>query len=141
MGDAEEIDAAAAAAELNILGGLASVTGLQSPAPTRPAGATAENNASRYESGRVFFVGSWERPTSQLRGKTGLASLNRFRPTSVGSQQGICTPYPNAAGFSGLGRHVEIMAEEKQDHVDEAACLYVADDLYDDLHSDNIILD
>ena len=39
--DAEEIDAAAAAAELNILGGLASVTGLQSPAPTRPAGATA----------------------------------------------------------------------------------------------------
>ena len=39
--DAEEIGAAAAAAELNILGGLASVTGLQSPAPTRPAGATA----------------------------------------------------------------------------------------------------
>ena len=33
--DAEEIDAAAAAAELNILGGLASVTGLQSPAVTR----------------------------------------------------------------------------------------------------------
>ena len=31
--DADEIDAAAAAAELNILGGLASVTGLQSPAP------------------------------------------------------------------------------------------------------------
>ena len=31
--DAEEIDTAAAAAELNILGGLASVTGLQSPAP------------------------------------------------------------------------------------------------------------
>ena len=31
------------------------------------------------------------------------------------------------------------MAKEKQDHVDEAACLYVADDLYDDLHSDNII--
>ena len=91
--------------------------------------------------GSFFFVGSWERPTSQLRGKTGLASLNRFRPTSVGSQQGICAPYPNAAGFSGLGRPVEIMAEEKQDHVDEAACLYVADDLYDDLHSDNIILD
>ena len=41
--DAEEIDAAAAAAELNILGGLASVTGLQSPAPTRPAGATADD--------------------------------------------------------------------------------------------------
>ena len=33
------------------------------------------------------------------------------------------------------------MAEEKQDHVDEAACLYVTDDLYDDLHSDNITLD
>ena len=46
--DAEEIDAAAAAAELNILGGLASVTGLQSPAPTRPAGATA-NDASKDE--------------------------------------------------------------------------------------------
>ena len=46
--DAEEIDAAAAAAELNILGGLASVTGLQSPAPTRPAGATA-NGASKDE--------------------------------------------------------------------------------------------
>ena len=44
--DAEEIDAAAAAAELNILGGLASVAGLQSPAPTRPAGATA-NGASK----------------------------------------------------------------------------------------------
>ena len=42
--DAEEIDAAAAAAELNILGGLASVTGVQSPAPTRTAGATAQNN-------------------------------------------------------------------------------------------------
>ena len=46
--DAEEIDTAAAAAELNILGGLASVTGLQSPAPTRPAGATA-NDASKDE--------------------------------------------------------------------------------------------
>ena len=46
--DAEEIDAAAAAAELNILGGLASVTGIQSPAPTRPAGATA-NDASKDE--------------------------------------------------------------------------------------------
>ena len=45
--DAEEIDAAAAAAELNILGGLASVTGLQSPAPTRPAGATANDAAGR----------------------------------------------------------------------------------------------
>ena len=89
----------------------------------------------------VFFVGSFARLTAQLRGKTGLASLNRFRPTPVGSQQGICAPYPDAAGFSGLGRPVEIMAEEKQDHVDEAACLYVADDLYDDLHSDNIILD
>ena len=49
--DAEEIDAAAAAAELNILGGLASVTGLQSPAPTRPAGATAENNAAMGNAG------------------------------------------------------------------------------------------
>ena len=50
--DAEEIDAAAAAAELNILGGLASVTGLQSPAPTRPAGATA-NDASKDEASPI----------------------------------------------------------------------------------------
>ena len=50
--DAEEIDAAAAAAELNILGGLASVTGLQSPAPTRPAGATA-NDASKAEASPI----------------------------------------------------------------------------------------
>ena len=50
--DAEEIDAAAAAAELNILGGLASVTGLQSPAPTRPAGATA-NGASKDEASPI----------------------------------------------------------------------------------------
>ena len=49
---AEEIDAAAAAAELNILGGLASVTGLQSPAPTRPAGATA-NDASKDEASPI----------------------------------------------------------------------------------------
>ena len=51
--DAEEIDTAAAAAELNILGGLASVTGLQSPAPTRPAGATAENDASKDEASPI----------------------------------------------------------------------------------------
>ena len=50
--DAEEIDAAAAAAELNILGGLASVTGLQSPAPTRPAGATA-NDVSNGEASPI----------------------------------------------------------------------------------------
>ena len=50
--DAEEIDAAAAAAELNILGGLASVTGLQSPAPTRPAGATADD-ASKEEASPI----------------------------------------------------------------------------------------
>ena len=50
--DAEEIDAAAAAAELNILGGLASVTGLQSPAPTRPSGATA-NNVSNGEASPI----------------------------------------------------------------------------------------
>ena len=50
--DAEEMDAAAAAAELNILGGLASVTGLQSPAPTRPAGATA-NDASKDEASPI----------------------------------------------------------------------------------------
>ena len=50
--DAEEIGAAAAAAELNILGGLASVTGLQSPAPTRPAGATA-NDASKDEASPI----------------------------------------------------------------------------------------
>ena len=50
--DAEEIDAAAAAAELNILGGLASVTGLQSPAPTRPAGATA-NGVSNGEASPI----------------------------------------------------------------------------------------
>ena len=49
---AEEMDAAAAAAELNILGGLASVTGLQSPAPTRPAGATA-NDASKDEASPI----------------------------------------------------------------------------------------
>ena len=53
--DAEEIDAAAAAAELNILGGLASVTGLQSPAPTRPAGATA-NDASKDEALLPTFI-------------------------------------------------------------------------------------
>ena len=81
----------------------------------------------------VFFVGSWERPTSQLRGKTGLASLNRFRPTSVGSQQGICTPYQNAAGFSGLGRPVEMQEEKKEEHMDVAEDLYgVASDLYDE---------
>ena len=106
-----------------------------------PSHAEAEGLGIGLRCHGVFFVRSCERPTSQLRGKTGLASLNRFRPTPVGSQQGICAPYPDAAGFSGLGRPVEIMAEEKQDHVDEAACLYVADDLYDDLHSDNIILD
>ena len=38
--EAEAIEAAKAAAELNIMGGLASVTGVQSPAPTRTAGAT-----------------------------------------------------------------------------------------------------
>ena len=100
-----------------------------------------QQNERLRRADEVFFVGSCARLTAQLRGKTGLASLNRFRPTPVGSQQGLCAPYPNAAGFTGLGRHVESMAEEKQDHVDEAACLYVADDLYDDLHSDNIILD
>ena len=42
--EAEAIEAAKAAAELNIMGGLASVTGVQSPAPTRTAGATAQNN-------------------------------------------------------------------------------------------------
>ena len=50
--DAEEIDAAAAAAELNILGGLASVTGLQSPAPTPSEGATA-NDASKAEASPI----------------------------------------------------------------------------------------
>ena len=80
----------------------------------------------------VFFVGSCERPTSQLRGKTGLASLNRFRPTSVGSQQGICTPYPNAAGFSRLGRPVESMEEKKEEDMDVAEDLYVASDLYEE---------
>jgi hypothetical protein len=74
----------------------------------------------------VFFVGSCERPTSQLRGKTGLASLNRFRPTPVGSQQGICTPYTNAAGFSGLGRPSETMEEKKEERMDETEDLYVA---------------
>ena len=40
--EAEAIEAAKAAAELNIMGGLASVTGVQSPAPTRTAGAAAK---------------------------------------------------------------------------------------------------
>ena len=44
--EAEAIEAAKAAAELNIMEGLASVTGVQSPAPTRTAGATAQNNGA-----------------------------------------------------------------------------------------------
>ena len=62
--DAEEMDAAAAAAELNILGGLASVTGLQSPAPTRPAGATANDAAA---TGLTPLYGAKRKATSQLK--------------------------------------------------------------------------
>ena len=81
---------------------------------------------------QFFFVGSCARPAAQLRGKTGLASLNRFRPTPVGSQQGICAPYPNAAVFSWLGESVEAMADKGSaidDKMDEASDTHVADSL------------
>ena len=53
--EAEAIEAAKAAAELNIMGGLASVTGVQSPAPTRTAGATAQNNDAGSKDGAKYF--------------------------------------------------------------------------------------
>ena len=59
--EAEAIEAAKAAAELNIMGGLASVTGVQSPAPTRTAGATAQNNALRHS---IDAQHQWVCPTN-----------------------------------------------------------------------------
>ena len=83
---------------------------------------------------QFFFVGSCARPTARFSGKTGPASLNRFRPTTVGSQQGICTPYPNVAGIFRLGEPVETMSKDDAqiDTMDEASDTYVASNLYED---------
>ena len=97
-----------------------------------PSHAEAEGLGIGLRCHGVFFVRSCERPTSQLRGKTGLASLNRFRPTSVGSQQGLCAPYPNATGIFRPWRSLRDMGDVKgQDRMGETADVYVADDLYD----------